>query len=418
MTLEGLRLLRRSMGAMQRGCGEGEVVPALQRSQQRALPRSPPTAAAGAERSADLTRVGRGVRWLVDRFFASCTGRGRDLSKASTAAKRRLWQRKLRSASSPDALGMTRRQPHVGAPRLLHQLIEGRALLEMATLPWNWPWLARTPRGDGHPVLLLPGFMADEKTLVVLKLFLRNRGYEVQTWGFGRNVGFNLRHAQALEQKIRYMHHKSGRKVSLVGWSLGGMFALHGAHEAPECVRTVITLGSPVSIDRAGSQSAPLVKALYRLVAHPMGTRAHVSHQHAKRLWQPKSLPVPISCLYSLTDGVVPPQEATIDGNRELHENIRVPGSHLGLGFNPLVLWIVADRLAQPEGQWRRFEPPPGLLGRIYRLAVSRRAPAPARPSRVRAAAPAPGTPGSTRARTGRRTPDRASARGTRSARR
>ena len=129
---------------------------------------------------------------------------------------------------------MTKRHTYVGKPRLLHQVIEPRVLLEMATLPWNLPMLARTPRGDGHPVLLFPGFMADEGTLIVLKLFLQNRGYEVQTWGFGRNVGFNSRHASALEQKIRYMHYKSGRKVSLVGWSLGGMFAMYGAHEATE----------------------------------------------------------------------------------------------------------------------------------------------------------------------------------------
>jgi pimeloyl-ACP methyl ester carboxylesterase len=268
---------------------------------------------------------------------------------------------------------MARRQSYVGKPRLLHQLIEARALLEMATLPWNLPMLARTPRGDGHPVLLLPGFMADEGTLVVLKLFLQNRGYEVQTWGFGRNVGFNSRHASALEQKIRYMHHKSGRKVSLVGWSLGGMFAMHGAHEAPECVRSVITLGSPLSIDSAGSQSSALVKALYRLIAHPMGPRAHATHLRAKRLRQTMLLPMPISCLYSRSDGVVPPQEATIDGDPALHENIRVPGSHLGLGFNPIVLWVVADRLAQPEDQWKPFEPPAGLLGRIYRLTTSPR---------------------------------------------
>jgi pimeloyl-ACP methyl ester carboxylesterase len=271
---------------------------------------------------------------------------------------------------------MTKRQAHVGKPRLLHQLIEPRALLEMAALPWALPLLARAPRGDGHPVLLLPGFMANEGTLVALKFFLENRGYEVQAWGFGRNVGFTHRHASALEQKIRYMHHKSGRKVSLVGWSLGGMFALHGAYEATECVRSVITLGSPVSFDPEGSQSPPLVRALYRLVAHPMGTGAHVSQVRAKALRRPKALPVPISCVYSLSDGVVPPQEATIDGNRALHENIRVPGSHVGLGFNPIVLWILADRLAQPERRWRPFAPS-GAAGRLYRLVTSRSAPPP-----------------------------------------
>jgi hypothetical protein len=108
-----------------------------------------------------------------------------------------------------------------------------------------------------------------------------------------------------------------------------------------------------------------------------MGTTAHLAQSRAKYLLRPKALPVPISCIYSLTDGVVPPQEATIDGNPALHENIRVPGSHLGLGFNPLVLWIVADRLAQPEEQWRPFVAPAGLLGRIYHLTTShRRAPA------------------------------------------
>jgi len=96
---------------------------------------------------------------------------------------------------------MAKRQTFVGKPRLLHQLIEPRALLEMASLPLNLPMLSRTPRGDGHPVLLLPGFMADEGTLIVLKLFLENRGYEVQTWGFGRNVGFSSRHASALSRR-------------------------------------------------------------------------------------------------------------------------------------------------------------------------------------------------------------------------
>jgi hypothetical protein len=106
---------------------------------------------------------------------------------------------------------------------------------------------------------------------------------------------------------------------------------------------------------------------MYRLVAHPMGTAAHTMQPRAKKLRERKSLPMPLSCLYSLSDGVVPPQEATVDGDPALHENIRVPGSHVGLGFNAVVLWIVADRLSQPEGQWQRFEPS-GALGYAYRM--------------------------------------------------
>jgi pimeloyl-ACP methyl ester carboxylesterase len=261
---------------------------------------------------------------------------------------------------------MAQRHPHEGEPHLLHSLTEWRALLEMLALPWSVPCLMGTPQGDGHPVLLLPGFMADEATLFALKWFLRSRGYDVAAWGFGRNVGFRRTHAQALEQKIRHLHHVSGRKVSLVGWSLGGVFALYGAHQAPECVRGVITLGSPVTVDEGGSKSPAFVKALYRLIAHPMGPGVHTMQPRAKKLRERKALPVPVSCLYSISDGVVPPQEATIHGDPALHENIRVQGSHTGLGFNPMVLAIVAERLAQPEGAWRPFSPS-GWWGGAYR---------------------------------------------------
>ena len=266
---------------------------------------------------------------------------------------------------------MATRHPHTGRPKTAHSALELRAVFEIAALPWSLPMLLTAPRGDGHPVLLLPGFMGSEMSLVGLEVYLRNRGYAAETWGLGRNVGFQPKHATALEQKIRHMHHQSGRKVSLVGWSLGGVFALYGAHQAPECVRGVVTLGSPVSVDPEGSASPPLVKAMYRLIAHPLGPAAHSMQPRARRLRERKNLPLPLSCLYSLSDGVVPPQEATIDGDPALHENIRVPGSHIGLGFNAVVLWIVADRLAQPEGQWRPFAPT-GPMGVAYRLLTHR----------------------------------------------
>ena len=260
------------------------------------------------------------------------------------------------------------RYPHEGRPHRLHSLLAWRVVSEVALLPFAWPMLSRAPEGDGHPVLLLPGFMADEATLVALKMFLTGRGYNVQTWGLGRNIGFQRRHAQALEQKIRHLHHQTGRTVSVVGWSLGGVFALYGAHQAPECVRQVITLGSPVSMNHAGgSQAAPLVKMLYRMIAHPMGPGVHVMHTRAKKMRQGELPPVPMSCLFSVSDGVVPPQEATIEGDASRCENIRVAGSHVGLGFNAMVLCIVADRLAQPEGEWQPFEPA-GLTGSVYRL--------------------------------------------------
>jgi pimeloyl-ACP methyl ester carboxylesterase len=260
---------------------------------------------------------------------------------------------------------MASRRDSAGPPSLLYTALESRALLELALLPSSLPMLLSAPRGDGHPVLLIPGFVGDAGSMTALRLFLRNRGYEVDDWGLGRNVGFQRKHARALEQKIRFLHHRSGRTVSLVGWSLGGVFAMFAAHQVPECVRCVITLGSPVSSDPQRSDSPAIVKALYRLVAHPMGPVAHAAHVEARVLRRPP--PMPMSCLYSETDGVVPPHEATIDGDPARCENVRIPGSHVGLGFNALVLWIVAERLSQVEGAWRPFEPR-GLPGQLYRL--------------------------------------------------
>ena len=261
---------------------------------------------------------------------------------------------------------MTQRHPHVGKPSLSSQLLEGRAPCEALSLAYALPMLLSAPMGDGHPVLLMPGFMGSEGSLIALETYLRNRGYAVRTWGLGRNVGFRPGHASAIEQQIRYLHHESGRTVSLVGWSLGGVFAMYGAHRCPEGVRSVVTLGSPVTVDAAGTAVPPLVRAMYRLVAHPLGSAAHSMQPRVKTLRERMPLPVPISCLYSLSDGVVPPQEATIDGDPARHENIRVAGSHVGLGFNPLVLQIVADRLAQPEGQWQPYRPK-GLAGYLNR---------------------------------------------------
>jgi len=248
-------------------------------------------------------------------------------------------------------------------PRALLSLLEVRAPLEFALLLATLPTLARAPKGDGHPVLLLPGFAAGDATLEPLRLYLRSRNYEVETWGLGKNVGFNRRYAKVIEQKVRYVHHKSGRKVSLLGWSLGGVFAFYAAHAAPECVRTAISLGSPLRID-PDHPPPQSVLAMYRALENPKGTLAHQARSRSKAMRTPP--PVPSTCIYSDTDGIVPPQQATLDGDPGNHENIRVPGSHSGLGVNFLVLWIIADRLAQHEGRWKPFRPT-GAFERAFR---------------------------------------------------
>ncbi len=252
-----------------------------------------------------------------------------------------------------------------GPPRALWTLLEGRAFLEMALLPALYPVLRKAPRGDGHPVLLVPGFTAGDTTLVGLSVFLRSRGYHVESWGLGQNTGFKLKFSRALEQKVRYLHHRHGARVSLVGWSLGGVYAFYAAHNAPECVRSVVSLGSPMRFSPQQLEVPLLVKAIYRYLAHPMGPVAHLANVRAKVLRAPP--PVPSTCIFSMTDGVVPPEAARIDdSDDDEHENIWVPGSHVGLGFNAVVMWILADRLAQPEGRWKPFDPQ-GWAGSAYR---------------------------------------------------
>jgi len=248
-------------------------------------------------------------------------------------------------------------------------MLEGRAFLEAGLLPPLLPLLQATPKGDGHPVLLVPGFTAGDSTLIGLQFFLRSRGYHVETWGFGQNTGFKLKFSQALEQKLRHLHHKYQRKVSLVGWSLGGVYAFYAAHNAPECVRTVISLGSPMRFSVDSFKVPIVVQAVYRYLAHPMGPVAHLSNVRAKVLRAPP--PVPSTCIYSLTDGIVPPEAARLDSDDTQHENIWVPGSHLGLGFNPGVMWILANRLAQREGAWAPFRPS-GWAGSLYRRCAGR----------------------------------------------
>lgn len=204
--------------------------------------------------------------------------------------------------------------------------------------------------GDGHPVLVLPGLLAGDGSTRALRRFLRGLGYATHGWRLGRNVGPTPRVRTGLRHVLDEVLAEYGRPATLVGWSMGGIFARELARERPHDVRQVITLGTP-----------------FRL-AHPAQTRAlrafeRYSHLHVppEELPPPEStrppLPVPSTSVYSSFDGVVAAQ-ACLEAPGEGRENVAVYGSHLGLGHNPAVLWVIADRLAQTEGQWSPFRAP------------------------------------------------------------
>jgi pimeloyl-ACP methyl ester carboxylesterase len=240
-------------------------------------------------------------------------------------------------------------------PALLHSLLEVRALLEMGALAALTPVLAALPRGDGHPVMLIPGFGAAHGSLLALTVVLRALGYDTETWGQGRNLGIWRQSTEALDRRVRALHHERGRKVSVVGVSLGGAYAFHAAHREPDSVRSVIALGAPMQFSRDGRQAPLLMRAAYRYFAMARDASEHLPASRTSMLR--KAPPVPSTCLYSATDGVVHHSHAQLRSRSRTHENVWVPGSHFGLGFNPAVMWLLADRLAQAEGNWKPFKP-------------------------------------------------------------
>ena len=229
-------------------------------------------------------------------------------------------------------------------PSKLLLLLEGRAAGELLTTFALRRWLRRLPGGDGHPVLILPGFLASDFSTRPLRRFLRDRGYWAHRWRLGRNLGPREGLEWEMTERLREVQRRHDRKVSLIGWSLGGVYARALANRHPERVRSVITLGSPFAQDTRANNSWRLYEAL-------TGDRLD-EIDPAKLAEVRRTPPVPTTSIYSRSDGVTNWRTALeVEGPEA--ENVQVPGSHLGLGFNPLVLYVVADRLAQREGSWQ-----------------------------------------------------------------
>jgi pimeloyl-ACP methyl ester carboxylesterase len=205
--------------------------------------------------------------------------------------------------------------------------------------------------GDQHPVLLLPGFWAGDTSTAPLRWTLRSRGYWAHSWHLGQNIGPSSRVVNGMRQRIIELHEQHGRTVTLIGQSLGGVYARLLAREQPDNVRQVITLGSPYRMV-AGDHSA--AETLWELVRPLHDGDLLLNEMHEQHR---PPLVVPATSIYSRTDGVAPWQ-ACIDEVREHAENIEVHGSHIGMAINPAVVVAILDRLAQLEGDWRPFAPP------------------------------------------------------------
>ena len=233
--------------------------------------------------------------------------------------------------------------------RLLTLAEPGRAFGELASFYALRPLLGQLPRGDGHGVLVLPGFMASDASTRPLRRLLADLGYDAAGWNLGRNVRVDNARIEAMMACVDDLHQRTGRPISIVGWSLGGVFARELAKMAPDKVRLVISLGSPISDDRGHTNAARLFEYLNGKEPEPLRDGNFQGLGEAP--------PVPTTSILTRTDGVVHWRGSVQCGDREDCENIEVHASHCGLGVNPAVIYAVADRLAQEEGQWKRFKP-------------------------------------------------------------
>jgi pimeloyl-ACP methyl ester carboxylesterase len=204
-------------------------------------------------------------------------------------------------------------------------------------------------------VLVLPGFTGGDTSTAALRWFLTDRGYHAPPWRLGRNLGPTdhiLDGMAALVERLT----SAGARISIVGWSLGGIFARELGRTYPESIRSIVTLGSPFRLTGGDRDMSP-ASAAYEAMAVLHSERAKALEVDED---DRPALTVPVTNIFSRSDGVVP-WASCIDSRGEHCENIEVPGSHSGLGHNLIALVVIADRLAQADGRWERYRPSPCL---------------------------------------------------------
>ena len=222
-------------------------------------------------------------------------------------------------------------------PGPFHVFREMRLPFDFASLPLRAINLNNAPRGNGEPVLVLPGYLLDDNSTWVIRAYLDYLGYDVRGWGLGFNRGKVRKLAAALTDQLEEMMARDGKSVRLVGQSLGGIIAREIARQRPYLVDRIITLGSPV----VGGPKYTAFSNFYRML-----TGDHVDNVE-QLIKERNRVPIqtPITAIYSRSDGVVAWQ-ACIDDHSPNVEHVEVSSSHGGMGVNGIVLEIIAERLA------------------------------------------------------------------------
>lgn len=231
-------------------------------------------------------------------------------------------------------------------PNPLWTALEGRSVFEWGAFFMTRPLANFLPKGDGHPVIVYPGFLASEFSTRPLRGLLRDLNYEAYDWGMGRNLYFTQTKEVEMSRFFRKIYLRYGRPVTLIGWSLGGVYAREIAKANPGMVRQVISLGSPVN----GPGSTSGAKVVFETLNGKPDPELE-----ARLAGLSDAPPAPYTSIYSKTDGIVH-WTGSLQKDAPQTENIQIPASHLGIGTNPLAMYVIADRLAQKEGEWKPFD--------------------------------------------------------------
>ena len=234
---------------------------------------------------------------------------------------------------------------HIPPPPLYNVLLEGRSLLEWSSMIWIYPLIPKRKKVKNSPVLLIPPYLGNDTSTTFVRKYLRSLGFKTYKWDLGVNM-VKSHYVPKLIEKLDAIYKEHQEKVSLVGWSGGGMFAKVLANRYPDKVAQIITIGSPIW--GLMELKTPLINVFEFFRGKELKKR------NEKFLRELEEIPnVPITCIYTKTDGVVPWKHCMEAGNyRKNIKNIEVYGSHSGMGANATVLLSVANSLhANLNGQ-------------------------------------------------------------------
>ncbi|MFT6989696.1 MAG: putative esterase YcpF (UPF0227 family) [Paraglaciecola sp.] len=227
--------------------------------------------------------------------------------------------------------------PQFPKPTLLDILREMRAPFEFASLAFHAHALSNAPKGNAHAVMLVPGYLADDYSMRPLGAYLKYLGYDVYYTELGRNMGKVNTDMMRLGKRVESVSQGlDGKKVTLIGWSLGGVLTREVARLFPDIVQQVLTLGTPIV---GGPKFTSVGKRYAKL--NNIDLEAFELDVHQRNSI---GLTQPVTSIYSKSDGVVGWQ-ASVDIYNQHAVNIEVNGSHMGLGVNPKVWLTIAGIL-------------------------------------------------------------------------